>query len=259
MTDFLKICSKDNQNIKLISALQTSSKMRKKHNKFVLEGLRLCEDAMQNDIAFDMLFFSESAFEKHNGFAKTLSKNSENCYLISDAVFKKISDTENPQGICAVAKYPEKTAEINPNGRYVALENIADPSNLGAISRTAEALGISGIIINDKACDPYNPKALRASMGTLLRMPLIITEDIGNLAKASSLRLISCVVEKDAESISKIDFKCGDVIVIGNEANGISAELRQNSDILTTIPMSGKAESLNASVAAAIALWEMMR
>ncbi len=259
MTDFLKISSKDNSAVKLVAALQSSSKQRKKQGKFVLEGLRICDDAYQNGIAFDMLFFSESAYKRHFDAAQAFAQNSKCCYVISDAVFKKISDTDSPQGICAVVSHPEKISRVDKNGRYIALENLADPSNLGAISRTAEALGISGIIITDTACDPYSPKALRASMGTLLRMPIIITDDIAAFAKNNSLRLISCVVDNTALKINGVKFSSGDVIVIGNEANGITKELQSSSDLKVTIPMLGKAESLNAASAAAIALWEMMR
>ncbi len=259
MTDFLKICSKDNAAIKLAAALQTSAKQRKKHSKFILEGLRICKDAFENGIHFDMLFFSESALKKHSDYAALFAENCGNCYVLDNAVFKKISDTENPQGVCAIASYPEKNACVDKSGRYIALENLADPSNLGAISRTAEALGVSGIIITDLSVDPYSPKSLRASMGTLLRLPVIITDDIKSFAVNNSLRIISCVVDKEAKAITDVNFKNGDIVVIGNEANGITDRLKASSDVCVTIPMAGNAESLNAASAASIALWEMMR
>jgi TrmH family RNA methyltransferase len=175
-------------------------------------------------------------------------------------LFKKISDTTSPQGIIALSEiHDNNTDNINPKGRYVALENVADPSNLGAISRTCEALGVSGIILTSGGCDPYSPKSIRASMGTLLRMPIIILDDFSKDLCNKGLISYSCVVDSDALPISDVDFKDGSIVIIGNEANGITDETKAKSDYRITIPMSGRAESLNASVAAAISIWEMMK
>ena len=152
---------------------------------------------------------------------------------------------------------PETNSEIENNGRYIALENLQDPSNLGAISRTAEALGISGIIISGDSCDAFSPKVLRASMGTLLRMPVFIADDITEFICENNLRSFACVVDRDAESISDIDFKDGDVILIGNEGNGLKEETKDKAYSRVTIKMQGNAESLNAAAAAAIAMWEL--
>ena len=110
-------------------------------------------------------------------YSNIFSKNSTDCYVVSDDVFKKISDTTSPQGIIALAKMPPKNTKIENNGRYIALENIQDPSNLGAISRTAEAFGVDGLILQD-GCDPFSSKSVRASMGALLRIPIIETDDM---------------------------------------------------------------------------------
>ncbi len=257
--EFKAISSKDNSLIKLVSSLQTSSKARRENGLFVLEGLRICDDALINGIQFDKLIVSESAKNKFATEIKNFGKFSKECYVLTDSLFKKISDTTSPQGIIAVIKIFENKTKIDANGRYIALENLADPSNLGAISRTAEALGVTGIILSDNSCDPYSPKVLRASMGTLLRMPLIIFNDFANDIKNSGLKSYSCVVESSAEDIKDINFKNGSVVIIGNEANGITEKTKSNSNCLVTIKMSGKAESLNAAIAASIAMWEMMK
>ena len=134
-----------------------------------------------------------------------------------------------------------------------------DPANLGAVSRTAEALGVSGIILSDNACDPFSPKALRASMGTLLRIPLIILDDFSDEISGLGLKTFACVVDKNAISVNNLDLNGGCIFLIGNEANGLTEETKKNSDYCITIPMKGKAESLNASVAASIVMWEMMK
>ena len=257
--DFKAISSKDNSLIKLVFALQKSAKSRRENGLFVLEGLRICDDASINGIQFDKLIVSESAKIKYENEVEKFAENSKECFTISDGLFKKISDTQSPQGIIAVAKIPANNTEIDLNGRYIALENLSDPSNLGAVSRTAEALGVSGIIISDNSCDPYSPKVLRASMGTLLRMPVIIFTDFANEIKNSGLNSYACVVDRDAKSISQIDFTNGSVLIIGNEANGITNATKSVSNALITIKMSGKAESLNAAIAASIAMWEMMK
>jgi len=258
MSGYIEITSKDNPLVKQVSALQTSSRARRDSGLFVLEGLRICLDAYENGLTFEMLIVSKSAYEKHQNQIASFETVAVKKYILNDSLFKKISDTDTPQGIIAVAKMPEYNAEISKNGRYIALENLQDPSNLGAIARTAEALGVSGIIMNKTGCDPYSPKSLRASMGTLIRLPVWIVDDISDFITDVGLTSYACVVDKCAQSITDTKFKSGDVIIIGNEANGISNALKEKSDKLITIPMSGMAESLNAAAAAAIAMWEMI-
>lgn len=259
MAVFTEILSKENPLIKLISALQNSSKMRKEKGLFVIEGIRICRDAYENGVKFDKLVVSEEAFKKYEKDIKLLSENTETVVKIPDGLFKKISDTNSPQGIIALGYIPKIHSDLDRKGRYIALENISDPSNLGAVSRTAEALGISGIIITDSSVDPYSPKVLRASMGTILRMPIFICEDIIDFVKSNSLRTFGCVVDRNATPITDIKFCEGDVLIIGNEANGICEKTKLNTTQNITIKMLGSAESLNAAAAGAIAMWEMMR
>lgn len=260
MKDFNRITSRENSLIKLISGLQTSAKKRKESGLFVLEGLRICCDAYDNGIRFDKLIICETAMNKYPDKIDAFSEKSSSCFIVPDSLFKKISDTSSPQGILAVCKLEEiKKAEINPLGKYIALENIADPSNLGAIARTAEALGVSGIVVTAGGCDPYSPKALRASMGTLLRMPVIITDNLLDFLKNSKLTSYACVVDRSVCPITDVKFCGGSIVLIGNEANGLLMQTADFCDKKITIPMIGKAESLNASVAAAVAMWEMMK
>ncbi len=259
MQNPIVITSKDNSLIKLVCSLQSSLKARKENGLFVLEGKRICDDAFCCGIKFDKLIISETAYNKYFEAVEIFSKNSKELYKIPDSLFKKISDTTSPQGIIALAKMPEKSLEINKNGRYIALENINDPSNLGAVSRTAEALGISGIILSSDSCDPYSPKSLRASMGTILRMPVIILDNFVDSLASSGLKTFACVVDSFATPITDIEFTDGSVLMIGNEANGLSENAKNSADFKITIQMCGKAESLNASVAGAIAMWEMMK
>ncbi len=259
MPEFIEISSKDNPLIKFVSLLQTSSKQRKSYNLFVLEGLRICDDAYQNNIRFDKLIVTKTALKKYGDHINRFITVSNNCYVLRDELFKKISDTNSPQGVIAVAQIPNTNEKISKNGRYIALENLADPSNLGAIARTAEALGVNGIIISADSCDPYSPKSLRSSMGTLLRVPIYIVESISEFSQKNDLRSFACVVDKDAENINNVKFTDGDVLFIGNEANGLTDESKEDAHCCITIKMRGNAESLNAAAAAAIAMWEMVK
>lgn len=128
MSDFKPITSRENSLIKLVSFLQTSSRKRRENGLFVLEGLRICLDAMENSIRFDKLIVSDTAALKYGDTVNSFVSNSDECFKIPDSLFEKISDTKSPQGIIAVCKIIErKSSEIDPRGRYVALENIADP------------------------------------------------------------------------------------------------------------------------------------
>ncbi len=224
----------------------------------MIEGLRLCRDAAENGYQFECLLFTKEALDKHEDTLVFLSRNAQNSYLLSKTAFDKISDTKTPQGIICICKNLSRAEKIKPKGRYIALQNLSDPSNLGAISRTAEALSISGLILSPDCCDPYSPKSLRASMGALLRLPIIRTENFSQDLLSSGLTLYSCVVTPDAMSVTDVDFSEGSVSIIGNEANGLTKEIIDISTPIT-IKMTGRAESLNAAVAASIVMWEMKR
>lgn len=253
------ISSRDNKFIKKCIKLQTKARERKESRLFCIEGVRLCLDACLSGIRFKELAVSDSAMEKYSDSIKTLEENTEKLYYLSDSLFKYISDTQSPQGVMAIAEIPDNSLDVKNSGKYIALENLQDPSNLGAISRSAEAFGISGIILTESGCDPYSPKALRASMGALFRIPIIITENIISYAKENSLKTYACVVKGNAREINSVSFEGGSVAIIGNEGNGLEEETINTSDERITIPMSGRAESLNAAVAASVVIWEMQR
>lgn len=259
MNDLKSITSKDNPLIKLASSLQKSASARRESGLTVLEGLRICLDAAENGIVLEKLIISQSAREKRDERLFGLVNCALDGCVLPDSLFKKIADTENPQGIMALVKIPRvDNAKINRSGKYAALENVSDPSNLGAIARTAEALGADGLIVSG-GCDPYSPKTLRASMGTLLRLPVYTLSDFAADLKQTGLSLYACVPERNTESIAEVRFLPGSAVMIGNEANGLTAAAKTAADRLVTVPMTGRAESLNAAAAAAIAIWEMMK
>lgn len=256
--NFKEITSRDNALIKHIAKLQTTARYRAENREFVAEGLRICKDCIDNGVQLKTLVLTREFAEKFPEQAAEFSQAANQKIVVPSAVFSKISDTKNPQGILVIGEIPQKsTTDISVSGRYVALENVADPSNLGAVSRTAEALGVNGIILSDNGCDPYSPKALRASMGTLLRMPVFVLDNFAEDLKNTGLKLYACVVS-GGKAVNAVDFSNGSAVLIGNEANGLTEAAVSVAEKIT-IPMRGKAESLNAAVAAAIAMWELMK
>ena len=260
MKSTVLITAKDNQLIKNVVKLQSSARFRRECSLFVLEGMRLCEDALENGVRFEKILFTQGFREKNQDMLNRFLDNSDESFEVSEVIFNKISDTHSPQGIISLCRMAEnQDFKFKENGKYLALENIADPSNLGAICRSAEALGIDGIIVSSNGCDPYSPKVLRASMGTVLRMPVYITLDFINLLKDNKLTKYACVVNECAEKLTDIKFNKGCICLIGNEGSGLSDEAVNLCEYSITIPMSGRVESLNASVAAAIVMWEMVK
>ena len=257
--EFKRITSRDNAQIKAVIALRDSARVRREQQMGIVEGLRICRDALENSVRFSSLFVSDSALSKLQEPIEEFARHSEACYQIPDSLFEKISDTHSPQGVLATFYFPENKPFSKKGGRYIGLENLSDPSNLGAIARTAEAIGVDGIILTSNSVDPYAPKVLRASMGTLLRLPLYVSDDLITAASALGLTTYACVVDRDATPITEVSFSGDSLLMIGNEANGLIEATKQNADFNVTIPMLGKAESLNAAAAGAIAMWEMLR
>lgn len=255
------ITAKNNPKIKETKALLTSAKERKNSGLFVLEGVRLCCDAIKSGCKVTNAFCTENCMEKYGEDIALVKENCDNFYLVSNDVLKTISDTVTPQGVVCVATMSTKDFQYENGKKYIALDTVQNPDNLGAISRTAEAFGIDGMIVFG-GCDIYNPKALRASMGALIRLPVKVCESLENemkKCKKVGINTFATVPDRDAKDITKVDFSKGAFCIIGNEGNGVSQEIIGLCDEKITIKMSGRAESLNAAAAASITMWELVK
>lgn len=259
----LSITSRNNDKIKHAAKLCTDSSERRKTGTFFLEGLRLCCDAAINGHVAETVFVTEKALGEHGDELAVLIDSCRESYIITQEISLKLSDTKNPQGVFCICKTLDKNYnidKINYNGMYVALENVQTPGNLGAAARTAEALGLDGVIVSG-GCDIYNPKALRAAMGSLLRLDIVAVDDLAGFLKdcsANGMKIYAAVPDSDALSVTDMDKSSGIVCAIGNEGNGLSDDVIAVCDRIT-IPMKGRAESLNAASAAAVVMWEMVR
>ena len=257
-----KITSKSNDLIKDVKKLISSSRKRREDGFFVLEGARLCFDILNSLYEAEIFLISESAYKKYGDTARELSESKAlRTYIISDEVAEKLSDTDKTQGVFAVCRMKKPDYEIKSDDRIIILDNVQDPGNLGTVLRTAEALGISAVYVCG-GCDVYNPKVIRATMGSLLRLPIfdnISCDEAVSFLHNLGMKVYATVPDDKAQDITKMNFEKGCACVIGNEANGVSPEIIDKCDGAVTIRMLGNAESLNASVAAAITMWEMLR
>lgn len=264
-----KITSKNNEKIKAAAKLASSPDERRRQGLFIIEGARLCEDAFLSGLSIERVFVTSKALEKYADELSFLEGLDAEIFEISQELASKISDAATAQGVFCVLKTLDKNTNIDRmkhsecagEVKYIALDNIQDPSNLGAICRTAEALGIDGVIVCG-GCDIYNPKALRASMGAFFRLSLFVVDnlmDFLGLCKERGIASYATLPHAEAALLSQVDFSKSSVCVIGNEAVGISPEVIAACSNKVTIPMAGGAESLNAAAAAAIIIWEMVR
>ncbi len=259
-----KIVSVQNSKIKHFSKLVSSAKERKKTGEFVIEGARLCRDAAESGVKIKELFVTSEARSKYHEDIEKIILHAASSFEISDEAAKKIQDTDSSQGVFLLCENTPNETEIShldSKGKYIVLENVQDPSNLGAVARTAEALGIDGAVLVS-CCDVFNPKAQRSAMGSLFRIPFVRISHIDEMfsyAKENNMKTVATVVDKNADKINETELSGGIFLIIGNEGNGITDYTAKKADKRATIPMQGRAESLNASMAACIAMWEVLR
>lgn len=255
---FKTVSSKENATVKQIAELRKSAAARRESRRFVIEGLRLCLDAVECGYRPEIFLFTAEFQKKNPGTVEEIAGKSRECLCVSSDIAAKLSDTVTPQGILCVLSEPAPRG-FDRFGKYIGLENIADPGNLGTVARTAEAMNLSGIVFFGKGCDPYSPKAQRAAMGALLRLPVYFYRDVKAFQTEAPGVKIYAAVPRGGMTPSGVDFSSPCVVVVGNEANGLSAATVNESDCKLTLPMSGKADSLNVAAAAAIFMWEMVR
>lgn len=253
--------SRTNEKIKQYCKLTDSAKYRRACGRFTLEGLRLCADAVQSGFTVETLYLTADAEKKGGERLQVLLSNAKQVFTVSEAVAEKLSDTVSAQGVfCELQMQKETDFSVKKGGKYVVLDCVQNPQNLGAVARTAEAFGVDGFIVGG-GCDRYNPKALRASMGSLLRLPVTETADLAGAVReiGKTVTTFAAVPAQTAENICAQNFQDGAAAVIGNEGNGVSEAVLGAVQKCVTIPMRGNAESLNAAAAATVVIWEMMK
>lgn len=256
-----RISSKDNEFIKHIKKLK-DKKYRDQSNEYVIEGIKLVEEAINENAKIKQIVICEECTKTQEISKKLMYEiASFDCIYVTENVFNNITEVKNPQGILAVIERKNTENEINYNEDIiVALDGIQDPGNLGTILRTVDSIGLKQILVSKETADVYNPKVVRSTMGAIFRVKVIECEDLEKTLKQIKKHKYEIVVTslRTNESIYDIEYN-KKVIVIGNEANGVSKEIQEMADKKVKIPMLGKTESLNASVATGIVLYEYVR
>ncbi|MDF2672144.1 MAG: methyltransferase [Clostridiales bacterium] len=253
----MSMLSKDNKLIKLALKLK-QKKYRDEENKFLIEGVRFVEEGIiTGDV--EHIFYSKKLFETR-GHERILQKQIS-AYEVSDVLLKELCDTENPQGVAAIVnKRLWNTIDIKKDFILIA-DGVQDPGNMGTIIRTCDAAGVGAIAIIKGSVDIYNPKTLRSTMGSIFHIPVIPYEDFISLSEELSQAEFNIFAASlDTENyIYDCNFKEKTAVVIGNEANGIPAEHMKLCTHKVKIPIVGTAESLNAAVAGAVIIYEVVR
>ena len=249
-----RITSLNNPQVRQWAKL-LSAKGRMQQGLFLAEGEHMAGEALREGAA-DRLLIDEARIERYQAFIQSGLPVT----LLPSAVLLKLCDAKTPQGIlaiCALSRLPQAT--LTACGRAVALNAVQDPGNVGTILRTIDAAGFDTLIVDSKTADPLNPKAMRASMGAVFRVPVIQTSDLaGALKRLSDHDIIAGHLEGD-DFYSQTFFDQPPCLLIGNEGAGIDPALLPFVTRKVRLPMPGKAESLNAGVAAAIMMYEFVR
>lgn len=264
----MRISSPSNEKIKNVIQLHTKASARKKQKLFVVEGIRMYEEVPESDLV--STYVSEKFYEENVKTGK-LSKDArkrletKEYYIVADNVFKNMSDTVTPQGILAVVRQKEyELSDILDKSKhqvFIVLESIQDPGNLGTMVRTGEGAGIAGIIMNKETVDVYNSKVIRSTMGSIYRVPFIVTENLSEALDTISENGVTVYAAhlKGNEYYADGLYSGSTAFLIGNEGNGLSEHISTKAHKMIKIPMEGQVESLNAAVAASILMYEAKR
>lgn len=256
----MMITSGSNDKIRQVILLNTKAKARRDSGCFVAEGYKLfCETPASLRRA---VYISESFAAEHPEISAQ-----EKVLHVSDAVFRKMCDTKTPQGILTVADMPQwEQRDLLGDGDHAVplillLDNLQDPGNVGTIIRTAEGAGVTGIVIGNETADIFAPKVIRATMGSVFRMPVIRTADPGAMLDYLRENGVTSYASHLSGSVpyTEPDYTKGTALLIGNEGNGLSRKLTEQADYRIRIPMEGSVESLNAAVAASVMMYEVHR
>ena len=272
MPEHTVITSASAKKLKNAAALLKKSRLRREKQCFVAEGRHLFDEIAREDLI--EIYVSKSYYEAH---AEEIDAAGRPVCIVDDQLFSRISDTKTPQGVLCIARIHEADAKQiigakNASGSdtgapaplILLLDRISDPGNLGTMIRTAEAAGVTGIVLSPGSADVWQPKVVRAAMGALFRMPVLTLEDDGELDamtaqfREAGIRMYATDLKADA-AYDQVDYTGPCAIVIGNESHGVSPELLDRCDRRIIIPMRGRIESLNAAIAASLVTFEAAR
>ncbi len=250
-----KITSRENAKVKYACRLSSSAPFRRSEGKFLAEGRKLCPE-LARGAELETLFCTETALEK----SPELNDLPGEHYLVEDHVADKLADVGTHQGVFGIFKTPVHTLdEVKTGGRYLALERVQDPGNVGTLLRSAAAFGFDAVILGDGCASPFAPKTLRASMGAAVRIPVIEAGSMPETVVALRTKKITCLAaalyHSEPLSSASSSYPDGVCVVIGSEGQGLTDATIEACDAAVRIPMTDRVESLNAGIAGSILLW----
>lgn len=260
------ITSAQNPKIKTIRKLSQRN-YRQKERKFLVEGVRLVEEALHSNWRVETFVHTAQAAESRRGADLLASAGNKGAEVlqVTDSIMAELADTETPQGVLAVLWQPDYTlADVLPPGQpplVLIADGVQDPGNLGTIIRSADAAGASGVVLLKGTVDLYNPKTLRSTMGSLFHLPVVTAEDAAEALRYLTSVGLTLIVGDPAggRPIFDVNLKVPVGIVVGNEGAGPRPEVYDYKNQKVTIPMPGRAESLNVAMATSILLYEAVR
>ena len=241
----MKITSLDNQYVKRVASLH-KKKYRDEYREFFIEGIKTIDEAIKYNHKIKNIFYCPEMIEYNLEFP---------AYEVTKEVISKMADTSTPQGIIAICEVPD--GELNSKKKLIYLDRVQDPGNVGTIIRTADAFGFDGVLLAEGCADVYSPKVVSATMGSLFHIPIIQNVSIDYLQSLNN-KIYSSTLDTE-NFLDDIDINEPFVLVIGNEGQGISDEVKNITDEFVKINMAGNAESLNASIAAGILMYEFSK
>lgn len=250
------ITSSQNPKLKLVRTLMGRAKDRREENAFVVEGVRLVEEAVKAGWNFQFALYTDGLSERGSNLLSRLNAKDIEVDEVAGDLLQKLSDTETPQGILAVLELSELSSPENPNFILIP-DQIRDPGNLGTLLRSAAATGVQGVLFPPETTDAFAPKVLRAGMGAHFRMPIrsLTWEEI----KTQTRDLDVYIADMDGSPCWETDLRKPLALVIGGEAEGASDEAQRLANGKISVPMAGEVESLNAGVAGSVLMFEVVR
>lgn len=253
------ITSAANPQIKNLGKLVGKAKARREQSLFVVEGEKMFQEMPRELLR--QVYVSESYYNRKKDWLKQESFSFE---IVEDSIFRAVSDTVTPQGILCVAACMQYSMEDFLEASkpcFLMLEDIQDPGNLGTIIRTSEGTGVTAVIMSKGCVDIYNPKVIRSTMGSIYRVPFLYVDDLAGMVEQMKQYAVPVYAAHLQESMEydQMNYTEACAFLIGNEGNGLSEEICKKASGTIRIPMQGQLESLNASVAASVLLYEAYR
>jgi TrmH family RNA methyltransferase len=251
------ITSTTNRRVKWVRALQTKRRARQEEGVFVIEGVRLAREVVESQLPVNLVLHTDHLGARERGLVNNLARLGAEIEIVSDGVMAACSSTESPPGLLAVLPTPTIPSPERLSLALVA-DRMKDPGNLGTILRTALAAGVETLFLTKGTVDPFNPKVVRSAMGAHFRLPIEIVEP-GALAKRLESLEVWIAEAGQGEPCHEVNWRQPIALIIGCEAHGPQPRIRSLAKGQVHIPMRGSSDSLNAAIAAAVILFEIVR